>query len=320
MKKMRILTKLILPVISIIAGIVLAGYIIYDYANECENTKLPSVEAVVIDMNSYEETTGSRRSGKTVYVITYSYDINGVEYKGETRSYTPILVGDSIEVKYNPELPSVSTANTTPDTQGFIIVLIFSIVLIAVGVLFTILIWQNRVLLTYETEDKPHYHEPKQKRNPKSYLGFLLPIGVFLLAIVLMYYQPFMQKNISADEFIQIMHSDGYETENSLDRLQIEFGMGSLIEQSYSVNTEDLRIDFCELNTSRNADMLYNSASLPADNQVISQSNFAAAEDEEFFFVKAMKNNTFVYGACKAEKKDELLQLFEDMDYYSEQQ
>ncbi|MGN1203209.1 MAG: DUF3592 domain-containing protein [Eubacterium sp.] len=319
MKKRRIPIEIILPIISIIAGIILAGYITYDYANECENTKWPSVEASVIDMNSYEEANTRRRIGKTVYVITYSYDINGVEYNGETRSYTPILVGDSLEIKYNPESPSTSTAITKPDTQRFIIILLFSIVLIAAGVLFTIMIWQNRFLLTYEAEDKPYYHEPKQKRNPKSYLGFLLPIGVFLLAIVLMYYQPFMQKNINADEFIQIMYSDGYETENSLDRLQTEFGMGSLIEEAYSVNTEDLRIDFCAINTSRNAEMLYSSASLPADKQVISRSNFVAAEDDEFFYVKAMKNNTFVYGACKIELKDELLRLIEDMNYYNEQ-
>lgn len=318
MKKMRIPVEIILPIISIIAGIVLAGYITYDYINECERAKWPSVQATVVDMDSYESANTRRRIGKTVYVITYGYDIDGVEYEGEMRSYTPILVGDSIEVKYNPELPSTSTAITKPDTQRFVVALVFGIILIAVGVLFIIVIWKNRYALTYEAEDKPYYHGPKEKRNPKSYLGFLLPIGIFLFAIVLMYYQPFMQKNINVDEFIQIMQSEGYEAENSLDRLQTEFGMGSLIEQSYSVNTENLRIDFCEINTSKNAQMLYSSASLPADKQVISRSNFVAAEDDDFFYVKALKNNTFVYGACEIEMKNELLQLFEDMNYYSE--
>lgn len=317
MKKMRIPSKIILPVIFMIAGIILAGYIIYNYANECESAKWTSAQAAVIDMNSYEE-GGIRRSGHTVYVITYSYDVDGVQYEGACRSYTPVIVGDSLEIKYNPESPSASTAITTPDTQRFIFVLLFSIVLIAGGIIFTVIIWKNRVKFTYEAEDKPYYHEPKQRRNPKSYLGLLIPVGVFLLAVVLMYYQSSMQNNINADEFVQIMYNDGYEAENSLDRLQTEFGMGSLIEQSYSVNTENLRIDFCELNTSRNAEMLYNSASLPADKQVISENNFVAAESDELFCVKALKNNTFVYGACKTDTKDELLRLLEDMDYYSE--
>lgn len=318
MKKLRIPVEIILPIIAVIAGIVLAGYITYDYINECERAKWPSVQATVVDMDSYEETNSRKRIRKTVYVITYNYDIDGIEYEGETRSYTPILVGDSIEVKFNPELPSTSTAITKPDTQRFVVALVFGIILIAVGAVFVIVIWKSRYALTYEAEDKPYYHGPNEKRNPKSYLGFLLPLGVFVLAIVLMYYQPFMQKNISADEFVQIMQSEGYEAENSLDRLQTEFGMGSLIEQSYSVNTENLRIDFCVLNTSKNAQMLYDSASLPANKYVISKSNFVAAEDDDFFYVKALKNNTFVYGACRIDMKNELLQLFEDMNYYSE--
>lgn len=318
MKKLRIPVEIILPIIAVIAGIVLAGYITYDYINECERAKWPSVQATVVDMDSYEEANSRKRIGKTVYVITYNYDIDGVEYEGETRSYTPILVGDSIEVKYNTELPSTSTTITKPDTQRFVVALVFGIILIAVGAVFVIVIWKSRYALTYESEDKPYYHGPKEKRNPKSYLGFLLPLGVFVLAVVLMYYQPFMQKNISADEFVQIMQSEGYEAENSLDRLQSEFGMGSLIEQSYSVNTENLRIDFCELNTSKNAKMLYDSASLPANKYVISKSNFVAAEDDDFFYVKALKNNTFVYGACRIDMKNELLQLFEDMNYYNE--
>lgn len=311
---------ILLPIISIIAGIMLAGYITYDYSNECKNAKWPSTEATVVDMNSYVSSGGGIKSStsKTIYIITYSYDINGEKYKGEVRSLNPIPVGNSIEIKYNPEAPSFSTSITTPDTERFVISLIFGIILIAAGIIFTTIIWKKRALLTYEIEDKPYYHEPKQKRNPTAYLKLLLPIGVFLLSIVLMYYQPFMQKNINADEFIQIMQSNGYESENSLDRLQTEFGMGSLIEQSYSVNTQDIRIDFCEINTSHNAEMLYNCSSLPAEKIVISKNNFTAAESNEFFYVKALKNNTFVYGACKTELKDKLLQLFEDMNYYSE--
>lgn len=315
MNKKKLYSKILFPIICIIVGLLLGGYITYQYAEECNNIKWPFTQATVVDMNSYESSSVNH-SNRTIYVISYEYIVENISYKGEIRSYYPNQVGNRIEIKYNPDNPADSTAVIVPDTERFIIVLIFSVILIVSGIFFTIVIWKNRFSLSVVSEDKPYYHGPKERINPKSYLKLLIPIGFFLSAFVLMYYQPFAQKNINVNEFVQIMETDGYTAENSLERLQTEFGMGSIIEQAYSVNTENIRIDYCTLNTSNNAKLLYDSASLPANTYVISDKYFLAAEDNNFFYIKSFKNNTFVYGACKIESKDELLRLLKDMSYY----
>lgn len=315
MNKKRLYSNILFPIICIIVGLLLGGYITYQYAEECDNAKWPSTQATVVDMNSYESSS-AHHSSRTIYVISYEYIVDDISYKGETRSYSPNQVGNRIEIKYNPDNPSDSTAATVPDTERFIVILIFSVILVVSGIFFTIVIWENRSGLSVVSEDKPYYHGPKERINPKSYLKPLIPIGFFLLALVLMYYQPFAQKDINVNEFVQIMEADGYTAENSLERLQTEFGMGSIIEQAYSVNTENIRIDYCTLNTSNNAKLLYDSASLPAKNYVISDKYYLAAEDNNFFYIKSFKNNTFVYGASKIESKDELLRLLKDMSYY----
>lgn len=313
MKKKSIAKYFIFSIACIIIGIILAGYISYQYIDDSEKANLPSVEATITDMTSHE--TAGRH---TLYIISYKYYIDGTEYSGKFNSYSPILIGNNIEIKYNPEAPEISTATTKPDTKGFIFVLIFSSVLIIFGSIFSVVIWKNRQILSYTTEDKPYYHEPNEKRNPKSYLLFLLPISMFLIALVLMHFQPFAQKSVSTIEFAQIMQSEGYEAENSRERLQVEFGMGSIIEDAYSVNTDNIRLDFCKLNTSRNTYLLFSSASLPSSNYTIDKKNLVASEDDSFFYIKAFRNNTFVYGGCTIENKDRLIQIFKDLGYYNE--
>lgn len=319
MKNKRYVKFLVLPIICIAAGIALSAYITYQYAEEYKNSKLPSAQAEIVDMTSYEK-SGAKGRIDTVYIISYQYEIDGVLYESSFNSYSPKLVGDNIEIKYNPENPSVSTAVTAPDTKSFAFVLCFGFIFIVVGAVIAISVYKNRYQFIVEmtgTSDNIT-HTQNQKRNPKAYFGLLLPLAVFLIAVALMYFQPFAQKSINADEFAKIMQTEGYEAENSLERLQIEFGMGSLIEQAYSVNTDVLRIDFCQLNTSHNARLLYNSAFLPDGEQVIDGKNMYASQDEEFFYIKLTRNNTFVYGACSAELKTELLQLLSDLDYYNE--
>lgn len=258
---------------------------------------------------------------RTIYIITYNYEVNGIEYTNEIRSEVPSQVGRNINIKYNPDEPSKSTTITAPDTSKLIITLFFGIVSIFGGVIFTVIIWKNKLIFTDVEYDKnePYYQGPNQKSVSKSYLKIILFFACFLvLAIILMYFQPFVQKNINSNDFVQIMQSEGYTAENSLKKTQKEFGMGSIITESYSVNTYNIRIDYCVLNSNENTRLLYDSASLPADTYTITDKQFLGSQDDEFFYCKAYINNTFVYGACKIEQKDKLLQMLKDMGYYSE--
>lgn len=318
MKRRTYIIKIIFPIICIIVGALLAGYITVEYSNDCKKANWQPAEATVTDMDSYETAGDTRR---TIYIITYNYEVNGVEYTADIRSEVPSQVGRSINIKYNPDEPSKSTTITAPDTSKFIIILFFGIVLIFGGVIFTVIIWKNRLIFTDVEYDKsdPYYQGPNQKSASKSYLKIFLFFACFLiLAIILMYFQPFAQKNIKSNDFVKIMQSEGYTVDNSLEEAQKEFGMGSIITESYSVNTYNIRIDYCVLNSSKNAKLLYDSASLPADTYTITDKQFLGSQDDEFFYCKAYINNTFVYGGCKIEQKDRLLQLLKDMGYYSE--
>lgn len=322
MRKLKFPSEIILPIICIIVGVILIGFVTVNYISENEKMNWTTIEATTTDMDSVERSGGGRRfGGRTLYLITYSYVIDGTEYTNTARLYHPIAVGENIQIKYNPNEPSSSTTLQKPNTKTFVIALVLGVVLIASGVLFTAIIWKNRFIFvtnSSDAEDKPYYHNPNDKAKPTAYLKLLIPIGVFVIAMVLMYFQPFAQKSLSPNEFNKIMASEGYQTENSLERLQTEFGMGSLITESCSVNTDELRIDFCVLNTSRNAQLLYDSAKLPANIYVITDKKFVATENDEVFCLKTIRNQTFVYGACKPEQKNELLDLLREMNYYNE--
>ena len=318
MKKRTYIIKIIFPIICIIVGALLTGYITVEYSNDCKKANWQPAEATVTDMDSYETSGDTRR---TIYIITYNYEVNGVEYTADIRSEVPSQVGRSINIKYNPDEPSKSTTITTPDTSKFIIILFFGIVLIFGGIIFTVVIWKNRLIFTDVEYDKsePYYQGTNQKSVSKSYLKTILFFACFLvLAVILMYFQPFAQKNIKSNDFVQMMQSEGYTAENSLEEAQKDFGMGSIITEAYSVNTYNIRIDYCVLNSSKNAKLLYDSASLPADTYTVTDKQFLGSQNDSFFYCKAYINNTFVYGGCKIEQKDRLLQLLKDMGYYSE--
>lgn len=321
MKRRTYIIKIIFPIICIIVGALLAGYITVEYSNDSKKANWQPTEATVTDMDSYETSGSSDDAGRTIYIITYNYEVNGVEYTADIRSEVPSQVGRNINIKYNPDEPSKSTTITAPDTSKFIIILFFAIVLIFGGIIFTIIIWKNRLIFTdieYE-KSKPYYQGPNQKSVSKPYLKTLLFFVCFLiLAIILMYFQPFAQKNIKSNDFVKIMQSEGYTAENSLEEAQKDFGMGSIITEAYSVNTYNIRIDYCVLNSSKNAKLLYDSASLPADTYTITDKQFLGSQNDNFFYCKAYINNTFVYGGCKIEQKDRLLQLLKDIGYYSE--
>ncbi len=164
---------MIFPIICIIVGILLSGYATTEYINDSQKVKWQPTEATVTDMDSYETSGDTRR---TIYIITYNYEVNGIEYTNEIRSEVPSQVGRSINIKYNPDEPSKSTTITAPDTSKFIIILFFGIVSIFGGVIFTVIIWKNRLIFTDVEYDKnkPYYQGPHRKSVSKTYLKTIL--------------------------------------------------------------------------------------------------------------------------------------------------
>lgn len=96
---------MIFPIICIIVGILLSGYATTEYINDCQKVKWQPTEAIVTDMDSYETSGGRYDMTTTIYVITYNYKVNGIEYTNEIRSEVPSQVGRNINIKYNPDEP-----------------------------------------------------------------------------------------------------------------------------------------------------------------------------------------------------------------------
>lgn len=182
----KIIKHFLLPVACIIVGILLTAYNIYDYTDQREKSLWYQTQAYIIDV---EEKVVSN-SDKPVYLISYEYRLDDEIYNGSRETYKQYAVGELTDISFNPDNPDESSGIIKPDTEQFVVVLIFAIVLIAGGIFFTVIIWKERYALSLIEFDKKKYKEEnKTKINFKSYLKLLIPIGFFLFGVIMMYIQ-----------------------------------------------------------------------------------------------------------------------------------
>ena len=182
----KIIKHFLLPAACIIVGILLTAYNIYDYTDQREKSLWYQTQAYIIDV---EEKVVSN-SDKPVYLISYEYRLDDEIYNGSRETYKQYAVGELTDISFNPDNPDESSGIIKPDTEQFVVVLIFAIVLIAGGIFFTVIIWKERYVLSLIEFDKKKYKEEnKTKINFKSYLKLLIPIGFFLFGVIMMYIQ-----------------------------------------------------------------------------------------------------------------------------------
>ena len=112
-------------IIRILVGIftlIAAGWIAWSgvamYREQCDQQDGPICQALVTDAQKRLESSGSRhnRSHHTVFDITYTYTADGQNYTGKiigsTRKYG---IDSRMQIKYDPQDPSVSTHILKPD-------------------------------------------------------------------------------------------------------------------------------------------------------------------------------------------------------------
>lgn len=82
------------------------------------------VTATVINVDERTESSGGRhghRSHRTVYDILYQYEANGNVYTGEiVKNNAPKKLGETLEIKYDPDAPENSTEYLEP-SPGFLV-------------------------------------------------------------------------------------------------------------------------------------------------------------------------------------------------------
>lgn len=182
----KIIRHFLLPVVCIIVGILLTVYNIYDYTDQREKSLWYQTQAYITDVDERQYND----SNKTIYTLTYEYRLDDKTYTGSRETYKQYAVGELTDISFNPDNPDESSGIIKPDTEQFVVLLIFAIVLIAGGILFTVIIWKERYALSLiEFDRKKYKEENKTKINIKSFLKLLIPIGFFLFGVILMYIQ-----------------------------------------------------------------------------------------------------------------------------------
>lgn len=89
------------------------------YINQFDQKDWPVTNAAVINVDEYRD--GHRGSRSTRYNILYQYEAGSNVYTGEIRgNNAPKKLGETFEIKYNPDAPEESTRYLEP-TFGIIV-------------------------------------------------------------------------------------------------------------------------------------------------------------------------------------------------------
>lgn len=138
MKKGTIFMMLfrLLGIIALVSGIRLLGGGIYNYIDEHNQKDWVQTTAYVTDVSGeYVSSSGVKhRRGRTVYDITYRYEVEGKEYSDKLYNRSEIReIGDEVKIKYDPDAPKNSTDILEPSVNNLIVFLISGIIFTIVG-------------------------------------------------------------------------------------------------------------------------------------------------------------------------------------------
>ncbi len=115
----------VMGLVMLIVGIGLIVDGIGDYADQSHQKDWISIEATVTDVSSQVVRYPTKGRSRTYYTIVYEYEANGEIYTGSIgHLLSPRLVGDTITVKYDPEMPEENTTILSPNTRDLVTLLI----------------------------------------------------------------------------------------------------------------------------------------------------------------------------------------------------
>lgn len=125
----------IMGLVMLIVGIGLIVDGIGNYVDQSRQKDWITTSATVTDVSSEEGSSSSlHNSHITYYIMTYEYVVDGKTYTGSTgRMSSPRLVGDTITVKYDPEMPEENTAILSPNTRDLVVLLILGTAIAVAG-------------------------------------------------------------------------------------------------------------------------------------------------------------------------------------------
>ena len=320
--------------VMMIVGIYLIVNGIKDYAEQSRQKDWLTTQATVTDVSSEVVRSSPGRHGSnssTYYIMAYEYAVDGETYTGRTgRMSSPRLVGDTITVKYDPEMPEENTAILSPNTRDLLVLLILGTAIAVVGFFLSGGVELFRNLLR-----KKHTEEPKES-VPKTDIGFdstaiaKIPakqwvprLAAWLLAFVavILFVKFFLTSGAAdLDEFRNAAVATGYTAVDSTEDVRQRWGVGSMLIRSVSVHEDSLRLDFCRLDSADGCRRIYAAATLPITGEV-TESNTAArqiyaVDSPTNFAAKIRSGRMMLYVYTTQEDKADVLAFLESVGYW----
>ena len=319
--------------VMLIVGIGLIVDGIGDYADQSHQKDWISIEATVTDVSSQVVRYPTKGRSRTYYTIVYEYEANGEIYTGSIGHLrSPRLVGDTIPVKYDPEMPEENTTILSPNTRDLVTLLILGTAIAVVGFFLSGGLELFRNLLR-----KKHTEEPKES-VPKTDTGFdstaiaKIPakqwvprLAAWLLAFVavILFVKFFLTSGAAdLDEFRNAAVATGYTAVDSTEDVRQRWGVGSMLIRSVSVHEDSLRLDYCRLDSADGCRRIYAAATLPITGEVTESNTFTgqvyAVDSPTNFAAKIRSGRMMLYVFTTQEDKADVLAFLESVGWWSE--
>lgn len=317
--------------VMLIVGIGLIVDGIGNYVDQSRQKGWITTAATVTDASSQVVRYPTKGRSRTYYTIVYEYEANGEIYTGSIgHLLSPRLVGDTITVKYDPEMPEENTTILSPNTRDLVTLLILGTAIAVVGFFLSGVLELLRSLLR-----RTHTEELK-KSVPETDTGFdstaiaKIPakqwvprLVAWLLAFVavVLFVKFFLTSNIaSPDEFRNAAVSAGYAAADSTEDLRESWGVGSLLSRSVSVYESSLRLDLCKMDSADSCRRLYAGMTLPITGEVTESNTLSrqvyAVDTPTNFSAKICIGQMLLYVFTTQEDKADVLAFLESVGYW----
>lgn len=317
------------------AGLYLIIGGVKDYITLYQQEDWPMQTAHVSDISSRIKRSGvrKRRTSHTVYDIQYEYEVEGMIYSGELiGSYEIFMVGDPLTIKYDPDDPSFSTTNLSPQLSELLVPLIVGLIFTTIGIFLSGLYslirkWRRRSLPEEPELLPPEAYQESEKPAPKPPKGLWFSILRWVLPVLMaagILYSIFQftsgPQSVTFDEFSTILADHGYTAIDSTESLREDWRIGSMLVQSSSLEGDSFRIDFCLMDTTGSARSLFAGMSLPAPSgeeisYTSTQFEFYSLETAELYTAKIRVGDTVVYAGALTDSKEVLVSILSAIGY-----
>lgn len=287
------------------------------------------------DISSEYSSSSTKHRSSVSYDITYRYEVDGQEYSDMLYNRgKPMALGDKVKIKYDPDAPENSTDILAPSIYNMIVFLVFGSIFATIG-FFVSGAWAllrkiRRKGQPEEEEVLPpeEYVDPKTiKRVPNKWskpifvrlLLFAVVLGVILLS------NKYFPGKQAADikQYKSVVEKKGYVTTDSTEKLRQDWRVGSMMEESISINDGNIRMDFCVMDTADSATSLYAGMTLPlSEGEEKVQDGMIheihSIENSSMYVAKIRIRDTVIYVSALEEYKEEAVELLETLGYWKE--